>query len=113
MIHQKEILMKMGMKLPFTEDADLSGMVAQNGDTSDAKISPMISRIIHKTHIELDEKGTKAAAATIIEATDGCTSVDAPAPQPKKVILDRPFIYAIVDNNTGLPIFMGVVDSLE
>ena len=109
----REILMKMGMILPFTKDADLSGMVTQNDNTNDAKISPIISRIIHKTHIELDEKGTKAAAATIIEAVDGCTSVDAPAPQLKRVILDRPFIYAIVDNNTGLPIFMGVVDSLE
>ena len=110
----REILIKMGMELPFSDSADFTGMVSRNNDTGDAEGRPKISRIIHKTHIELDEKGTKAAAATIIEAVDGCTSVDpAPAPKIKEVILDRPFAFAIVDNNTGLPVFMGIVNTME
>ena len=33
--------------------------------------------------------------------------------EPKYVYLDRPFVYAIVDNATGLPLFVGVVTALE
>jgi serpin B len=72
-----------------------------------------ISQIIHKTHIELDEKGTKAAAATVLVVTAACDSVDSAPPEPKEVILDRPFAFAIVDNNTGLPVFMGIINTME
>ena len=52
----------------------------------------------------LDENGTKATAATIVE-TKAQTL-------PKFVKLNRPFIYAIVDNATGLPLFIGTVVNL-
>ena len=61
-----------------------------------------------KTFIQLDRNGTKAAAITI-EAPKG-TSI---APQEEIYItLDRPFIYAIVDNETHLPLFLGMVTNL-
>ena len=102
----QEILKKMGMNLAFTEEADFSGMI---NDEDNGQL--MISRVIHKTHIELDETGTKAAAATIIEMEDGCAEPFEPV-EIKKVILDRPFAFAIVNKTTGLPIFMGVVNTL-
>ncbi|MCL2066233.1 MAG: serpin family protein [Treponema sp.] len=68
-----------------------------------------INKVMHKANIAVDERGTKAGAATVIEV-GGITSVP---PPPKYVILDRPFVYAIIDNDTNLPIFMGTLLSVE
>jgi serpin B len=94
-------LQQMGIKLAFDEAADFSRM-------ADYKDSLYISRVLHKTHIELDRTGTKAAAVTAIETND--EAVCEPE-EPKQVYLDRPFIYAIVDTQTGAPIFIGVQNS--
>ena len=57
--------------------------------------------MLHKTFISVDEKGTKAAAVTGIEVNKESA--------PAGIILDRTFVYAIVDSE-GLPIFLGVYD---
>lgn len=64
--------------------------------------------IIHKARIEADRKGTKAAAVTAMFAVAGC----APSFDLKNVELTRPFIYAIMHNETGLPVFTGIVNKL-
>ena len=65
-----------------------------------------ISRVIHKTFIAVDEKGTKAGAATAVEMNP----TSAPPPEEYKVVyLDRPFVYMIVDCETNIPIFIGTV----
>ena len=56
----------------------------------------------------MDRKGTKAAAITIAEAVE----LGEP-PEYEKVILDRPFIYAIMHNETGLPVLAGVYNRKE
>jgi serpin B len=94
-------LQQMGIKLAFDEAADFSRM-------ADYKECLYISRVLHKTHIEVDRTGTKAAAVTAVETTD---SEDCEPVEPKQVYLDRPFIYAIVDTQTGAPIFIGVQNS--
>ena len=63
------------------------------------------SEVRQKTFIEVSRNGTKAAAVTW--ATMECTSA-APM-ETVNIYLDRPFVYAIVDNATGLPLFIGVV----
>ncbi|MCL2678186.1 MAG: serine protease, partial [Clostridiales bacterium] len=61
------------------------------------------------TFISVDELGTKAGAVTIVGM-----EYDGGAPQqPKIVVLDRPFVYAIIDNATNLPIFIGTLMSVE
>lgn len=91
----------MGLKSAFSDRADFSKM---SGDPV------FFGDILHKTHIELDRKGTKAAAATgILMKT---TSVEMPK-QQVTVKLDRPFMFAIVDANTNLPVFMGIVNSVK
>lgn len=86
----------MGMQDAFKiESADFSKM-------SDEPL--YISDAIQKTHITVDEKGTKAGAATMISTSNA----GAPS-EPKTVILDRPFVYAIIDNETSLPLFLGTV----
>lgn len=66
-----------------------------------------ISRVLHKTFIQVDEKGTKAGAAT---AADMAT--ESAAEYPHSVYLERPFLYMIVDLDTGLPVFLGVLTEL-
>lgn len=92
----------MGMSDAFTDGADFSKM-------SDRGL--YINSVIHKTHIEVAEDGTRAAAVTGIGA---CTCFNyIPESSEKKIILDRPFIYAIVDTETNLPVFLGTVGSIE
>mgnify|MGYP000240154902 CR=1 FL=1 len=66
--------------------------------------------VLHKTYLELDENGTKAAAATSLEANAGAAP---PSEDVKTVTLDRPFLYMIVDTHACVPLFMGTVTSME
>ena len=84
--------------------ADFSGIAGNPGDI-------YISRIIHKTHIEVDRAGTRAAAVTVIEATEACCE-EPIEPEYRYVICDRPFAYAIVDCATLSPIFIGTVNAV-
>ena len=63
-----------------------------------------------KTHFELDENGIKAAAVTYI-GVDGATAM--PDPRPTiNIYLDRPFVYMLMDDATGLPLFIGTIKEL-
>ncbi len=64
-----------------------------------------ISQVRHKTAITVAEEGTKAAAATIVEMMAGAAF----RPDLKFVILDRPFVYMIVDCRDQVPVFIGTV----
>lgn len=97
-------LKKMGVNALFDPScADLSEMADVSGG------SIYVSDIIHKTHIELDRNGTRAAAATAVvgKLTSGFTDLE-----EKTVYLDRPFLYAIVDTETAVPVFIGTVNSI-
>lgn len=65
--------------------------------------------ITQKTKIEVDEYGTKAAAVT------GMQAVGALPPNGNEVIfdVDRPFVYVIRDTNTGVILFMGIMQDME
>ena len=65
----------------------------------------VISRVLHKTFISVDELGTKAGAATLVEMAAGGSG----ARDYETVHLNRPFVYAIIDNATNLPIFIGTL----
>ena len=82
--------------------ADLRGM------GSAANNSLYVSAVRHSTFIEVNESGTRAAAATAVEAN---TSGDDPS-LAQQVVLNRPFLYMIVDTHACLPIFMGTVTTL-
>ena len=101
------LLRSLGMTDAFSEErADFASIAEADG------FRFWISRILHKTFIELDESGTRAAAVTAIEMkNEACAIVD--YEEPKQVILDRPFVFAIVDTETGQPVFMGTVNSVQ
>lgn len=68
-----------------------------------------IGSVIHKTAFELAEEGTEAAAATAVSIPM------AGIPEPEEFIeltFDRPFVYGIVDLQTGFPLFLGTVERL-
>ena len=85
--------------------ADLRGLgSAPSGNTL------YVNSVIHKTYLELDENGTKAAAATSLEVGAGAAP---PSEDVKTVTLDRPFLYMVVDTHACVPLFMGTVTSMK
>ena len=69
-----------------------------------------ISSVIHKTAFEVNEKGTEAAAVTAVMMGSGSGT------PPETVIyltFDRPFVYGIVDLDTGTPLFLGTLEQVE
>ncbi len=96
---------KLGVETPFDSDnADFSKL----GTSSNGNI--YIGNIFHDTYIEVDEKGTKAGAATIVEMVEE-TAIEF-EDKPEEVYLDRPFIYMIVDLKLGIPVFIGTIKNL-
>lgn len=105
-VEMQKILSDMGMSDAFDAyKADFSGI----GSTENGIL--FISRVLHKTYINVDEKGTKAGAATVVEMSTEC-AVESPK-EPKKVYLDRPFVYMLIDCETNLPFFIGTMMDTE
>ena len=97
-------LQALGMKEAYTDDAHFRTMLTEN--SAEVKIGT----VAHKTMIQVDRTGTVAAAATGVEMVMKSAAMAEP---PYQVILDRPFIYGIVDNVTGVPVFLGVQNTME
>ena len=94
------VLSALGMPSAFGTGADFSGI----GETGTGIL--YIDEVLHKTFICVDELGTKAGAATSIGG--GCGAM----PPSEDIHFDRPFVYFIVDTETGLPVFMGTVTEI-
>lgn len=109
-IVMNKMLKKMGMTKAFRKNANFFKML--DASTVTPNILLYIGSVIQKTHIELDEKGTKAAAVTIIDMKCETTAVQ-PVRQKKEVILNRPFLFAIMDTETGTPVFTGILNTLK
>jgi serpin B len=96
-------LKAMGMQEAFCEiTADFPHIGNGHGNL-------FISEVLHKAYITVDERGTKAGAATVV----GMDTTSVPPPPQHYVILDRPFVYAIIDNATNLPLFVGTLLSIQ
>jgi len=103
-VELSDALKALGMTDAFSgSEADFSrmGECAQN---------IYISEVLHKTRIELTRTGTKAAAVTAVMVK---TTAFRPEEEPLRIYLDRPFFFAIVDNETALPVFCGIVSELK
>ncbi len=96
-------LKEMGMTVPFDENAaDFSGI----GTSEIGNL--YISRVLQQTVITMGEQGTKAGAATAVEMNCGTALM----PERKEVILDRPFVYVLMDLKENVPLFIGVLMEL-
>ena len=93
----KEVLSALGLDAAFDPGrADFSLL-------GDNPYGYYLSQVIHAARIEVNEEGTEAAAATVVAAAGG-----AAAPQEGvELDFDRPFLYGIVDLESGVPLFLG------
>ena len=87
-------LTDMGMGVAFTGDADFTGINPAG--------ALYISRVIHQTFIEVNEEGTEAAAATIVEMRELSA-------MGVSFVVNRPFIFVIKENSSDVLLFMGKV----
>ncbi len=89
-----DTLINLGMGIAFSGSADFSG------------ISPdiFISRVLHKAVIEVNEKGSEAAAVTVVEMAMSAMPMD-----NIEFTVNRPFIFIIADDRTDSILFMGKV----
>lgn len=95
----KEPLQQLGMKLAFDDaQADFSKLLTP------PPVS-YISSVAHKSFIRVDEKGTEAAAVTEIGMAGGA----APSAPDFRFALDRPFLIAVHEQQTGIVLFVGAV----
>ncbi len=92
------VLRQLGVEDAFTDAADFSGITPAE--------RLFISAIVHQAYIDVDEKGTEAAAATAVAMRPMAMRR---GPDPIPMVVDRPFLFAIVDTATGLPLFLGHV----
>jgi serpin B len=92
-------LCDMGMGIAFSGEADFSKI--------DSTRDLMISRVIHKTFVEVNEEGTEAAAVTVVEIVE--TSYEPGNNGPVYFYVDRPFLFMIREKDTGAILFIGRV----
>ena len=97
-VEMGDVLQFMGMTDAFDPyKADFSGLATYNGGNI------FINRVLHKTFIAVGEQGTRAGAATVIQAANESAMPE----EIKEVILNRPFLYMIWDTESNTPLFMG------
>jgi len=87
-------LKNLGLEVAFTDAADFSRIAPRNLS---------ISRVIHQSFIDVQEEGTEAAAATIVEIKE----LSSPGGSHISFHADHPFLYLIKENSTGAIVFMG------
>lgn len=94
-----DALKALGVKDAFSDAADFSGI--------DGKQDLLISSVLQKTRLDIDEEGTTAAAATSI----GFSTKAAPMEeQPVEFTVDKPYILLLTDSATGLTLFAAAID---
>jgi len=90
-----DVLTAMGMGIAFSFDADFSGI----------REDIFISKVLHKAVIEVNEKGSEAAAATVVEMLESAAMPE----EPVEFTVNRPFFFVIADERSGSILFMGKV----
>lgn len=97
-----DALKSMGMPAAFN---------SAQADFTNLGVSPLgniyIGKVLHNSFIRFDEKGTKAGAATVVQFDGESAMVQE---KIEYLVFDRPFIYAIIDRTSGMPIFIGAVN---
>ncbi|WP_215229146.1 serpin family protein [Erythrobacter sp. 3-20A1M] len=95
-----EPLKTLGLRLPFSDEADFSRM----SEPGEPALS--INRVKHFTRLQVFEKGTRAAAVTVLSVIV-VTGPRREPPKPEKFIVDRPFAFVVRDLETDTVLFVG------
>ena len=99
-----EVMILLGLRDSFTGNADFSKLIEGAGPGE-----LVISQVLHKTFLDIDEKGTEAAAATAIVMER--TAIFIPDEEPVEFRADHPFLIALRHKPTGMVMFMGRVEA--
>jgi serpin B len=94
-------LQAMGIQTAFTGSADFSAITADE--------TLMISAVIQKTFLAIDEEGTEAAAVTAVDMVTTAAPVGPPPPPPIEFKADHPFFIVLHHKPTGARLFLGRV----
>jgi serpin B len=94
-----DTLKALGVKEAFGMTADFSGI--------DGAKDLLIGTVLQKTRLDIDEKGTTAAAATSIGMNAKAMPMMDP---PVEFTVDRPYILLLTDGDTGLTLFAAAID---
>ncbi len=96
-------LQAMGIQHAFSQDSGFEGIFSDH--------SPVwISQVLHKVNFELDRNGTKAASATVVEMLETASKEE--SREVLELILDRPFLFEIVETSSGIPVFLGLASDI-
>ncbi|MEO8906066.1 MAG: serpin family protein [Polyangiaceae bacterium] len=99
-----DALSDMGMKKAFKANAaDFSGLCAHAADGAHLYVSD----VLQKAMVSMQETGAEAAAATAVVVGAGSAQLPPPSPDPVPMIVNRPYLVAIVDNPTGALLMLG------
>ena len=103
------VLNSLGMKDAFDNNkADLTNLMTKDNMNKSGVGNLYVSQAVHKTYIDLNEKGTKAAAVTFFGVSKN-TSIDASKPELINIKFDKPFMYMIREKKTNSILFVGTV----
>ena len=107
----KSVLIAMGVKDVFNPDnADLTGMISRENIKKMDADNIYVATAIHKTYIDLNEKGTKAAAVTYFGVDKAAAALEDDL-EIKEITFNKPFVYMIRDSKTKEILFFGVVET--
>jgi serine protease inhibitor len=93
-----DALMALGLGPVFTEGGDFDGLFSGGG-------AKALGRVLHSARVDVDERGTRAAAVTVLTAIATAYRPETPF----ELQLDRPFLWAVEDRQTGTLLFLGIV----
>lgn len=101
-----DALKELGLESAFAPGrADFSALGSVEGG------APLfVGSVDHRAKLQVNEKGTEAAAATVVAVPAGAPAEPV---DPVELSLDRPFCYAVVDLERGVPLFLGTFETVE
>lgn len=99
-INLKEILQKMGLQTMFKESADFSRLINEK---------VRVAKVLQKAFIEVNEEGSEAAAATVVQIRVRRASVD----PVEEFLVDHPFLFIICHKPSKIPLFLGSVKNIK
>lgn len=101
-IDLKDALKALGVKQAFDSNRGNFSNLAEIPDPI------YINQIIHKSYLKVNEQGSEAAASTLVALMVGGAS---PTEEPFKMVVNRPFLFAIKERQTGVMLFLGVIEN--
>lgn len=102
-----DILKALGITEAFDEETADFQSLGSARDPLGQPLNLYIGQVLHKTYIAVDERGTRAGAATAV-AIGGGAGINNDI---KEVYLNRPFVYMLIDCENKVPFFMGILES--